>query len=147
MKKLFSSISSALGIAPKEAPTPIQPTAIFEQVVISSKASGDYMPAWECFVNTEFFVPVIRSDVGKQTKDFRFVVQNNPQDKKPYVIVSEELGRLENPHSAEAIKIKGAALIEQLNPEVGILVSLSNGGFGMPADLVAWLRASIQPAH
>lgn len=114
---------------------------------MSSKSSGDYARAWECFVNTEFFVPVVRFDAGEQTKDFRFVVQTNPQDESPLVIIAEELERLQNPNSAEAIKIRGGKLIELLNPELGILVALSDGGFGMPADLVGWLRSSLQPVH
>lgn len=104
------------------------------------------MPAWEKFVNTDFYIAVVRNDEGPQTSDFQFVVKPSVQhDGKPIVIISEEVQRLECPQTSEAVKMKGAALIGMLHPEVGILIALSDGGFGMPADLVAWLRASMQP--
>lgn len=119
---------------------------MFEQIVKSCKAANDYMPAWERFLNTAFFVSVIRHDSGAQTQDFRFVLNTNTPDGMPCVIVSEELHRLQNLHSFEAIKLSGGKLIEMLNPDVGILIALSEGGFGMPKNLIGWLRASIQPA-
>jgi hypothetical protein len=117
----------------------------FEGIVRTAKQTGEYMPAWESFVNTEFFVGVLPHDAGNQTSDFRFVVREGPRG-EPMVIVSEDLSRLESPATDKAIKVRGGNLVSMLNPEVGILVALSDGGFGMPVDLVAWLRACMQVA-
>jgi len=34
-----------------------------------------------------------------------------------------------------------------LNPEVGIVVALDEGGFGIPKDIMQWLKDSLQNAH
>ena len=100
----------------------------------------------EHFVNTQFFVVVVRNDSGAKTKVFRFSVFNNPVDKKPYVLVSEHLDRLENVQSGEAIKLSGAQLIQMLQPELGIVIGgLDGGAFAIPNGQVQWLRESIQP--
>ena len=117
----------------------------FEIIVRAAKQTGNYMPAWESFINTEFFVGVLPQDAGSQTSDFRFVVLEGPEG-EPMVIVSEELDRLDSPATDKAIKVRGGHLVSLLNPEVGVLVALSNGGFGMPVDVIAWLRASTQVA-
>lgn len=105
------------------------------------------MPVWERFVNTQFFVVVIRNDSGQQTKDFQFVIFNNPVDKKPYVLVSEHLERLESVQSGQAIKVSGAQLIQLIRPELGVIIGLNNpekGAFAIPNGQVQWLRDSIQ---
>jgi hypothetical protein len=117
----------------------------FEKVVRACQATNDYMPAWEKFVNTEFFVAVLPQDSGSQTKDFRFAIHNSPKN-EPTVMVSEELEYLKSSATDKAIKMRGAILISTLNHQVSILVALSDGAFGIPVNLVAWLRASIQPA-
>jgi hypothetical protein len=120
---------------------------IFENVVRACKKSGNFMPAWESFVNTEFYTAIIQKDNGLQTGDFQFQVKTSPQGNgEPMVFVSEVLERLDGMGTATAIKLKGAELVRMLNPEVGVLVVLSEGGFGIPAGLVAWLRESMQPA-
>lgn len=148
MKKFFSAIGASLGLASSPASSqPIIQTP-FEIALRISKQSGELMPVWELFVNTQFFVVVIRNDAGAQTKDFRFSVFNNAVDNKPYALISEHLERLENVQSGEAIKVSGAALIQMLNPELGIMIGLQGfeeGAFAMPNDLVKWLRESIQP--
>ena len=116
----------------------------FEGVVRACKVSNDYMPAWEKFVNTEFFVAVLPQDAGSQTSDFRFAIHDSPKN-EPAVIVSENLEHLKSSATDKAIKIRGANLISMLNHQVSILVALSDGAFGIPVNLVAWLRASIQP--
>jgi len=106
------------------------------------------MPVWERFVNTQFFVVVIRNDSGQQTKDFGFAVFNNPVDQKPYVLVSEHLERLENVQSGEAIKVSGAQLVQLLRPELGVIIGLNapeKGAFAIPNRQLQWLRDSIQP--
>ena len=117
----------------------------FEDVVKACKATNDYMPAWEKFVNTEFFVAVLPQDAGSQTRDFRFAIHNSPKN-EPTVIVSESMDYLNSSATDKAIKMRGANLISMLNHQVSILVALSDGAFGIPVILVAWLRASIQPA-
>ncbi len=117
----------------------------FEDVVGACRVTDDYMPAWEKFVNTEFFIAVLPQDVGRQTSDFRFAIHNSPKD-EPTVIVSENLEHLNSSATDKAIKMRGANLISTLNHQVSILVALSDGAFGIPVNLVAWLRASIQPA-
>ena len=117
----------------------------FEKVVSACKPSNDYLPAWEKFINTEFFIAVLPQDTGNQTRNFHFVIHNSPKD-GPTVIVSENFDYLKLSATGKAIKMRGANLISTLNHQVGILVALSDGAFGMPANLVAWLRAGIQPA-
>lgn len=117
----------------------------FEKVVRACQASNDYMPVWEKFINTEFFITVLPQDTGSQTSDFRFVIYNSPKNDEPTVIVSETLDYIKSSATNKAIKVRGATLIFALNHQVGILVALSDGGFGIPANLVAWLRAGIQP--
>jgi hypothetical protein len=120
----------------------------FEVAVKSSKVTGDYLPAYGCFANTKFYVAVVRLDSGAQTSEFCFVVKSSPEDQgRPCVLISEELSRLEGVHSSDAILLSGGKLVELLNPEIGILVALGDGAFGMPVDIVRWLRGSIQPAQ
>ena len=119
-----------------------------ETAILEARDTNDFMPVWELFVNTHFYVIVIPNDEGSQTSDFTFAIfQNSETENKPFVIVSELLERLENSSSNKAIKIPGAELIQLLNPEVGIMVSLEDGAFGIPKDQVQWLRESIQIAH
>ena len=148
MKKLITTIGIALGFVAPVIPTPTAAQTVFESVLHASKKSGELMPIWERFVNTQFFVVVIRNDIGEKTKDFQFPVFNNPVDEKPYVIISEHLERLENVQSGEAIKVSGAQLVQFLPPELGITIGLNNpegGAFGIPNGQVQWLRDSIQP--
>lgn len=148
MKKLITSIGVALGLVSPAMSAPPAFQTDFESVLYASKKTGELMPVWERFVNTRFFVVVIRNDSGQQTKDFRFVVFNNPVDKKPYVLVSEHLERLENVQSGEAIKVSGAQLVQLLRPELGLVIGLNDpeeGAFAIPNGQVQWLRDSIQP--
>ena len=107
------------------------------------------MPVWELFVNTQFFVVIVRKDAETITKDFMFSVFNNPVDNKPYVLVSEYLDRLANAQSGEAIKVTGAKLVELLRPELGVIIGglkeLEGGAFVITNELMQWLRESIQP--
>jgi hypothetical protein len=123
----------------------MNPSESFEKVIKAAKATGDYTPAWEKFANTEFFVPVLTQDSGNQTRDFHFAIHGSPQG-EPSVLVSEDLEYLKASPIQKTIKIRGEKLISILNPQVSVLVALSDGAFGIPANLVAWLRASFQPA-
>ena len=123
--------------------------SIFENAVNKSKISNEFMPVWELFVNTHFFVITVPLDSGNQTSDFRFSIFQSPETQnQPVVIVSEVLERLgKNSSSTKAIKVTGAKLIQLLNTEVGIMIALNDGAFGIPKEQVQWLRASIQPSH
>lgn len=148
MKKLITSIGVALGLVSPAIPAASVAQTTFESVLDASKKTGELMPVWERFVNTQFFVVVVRNDIYQKTKDFRFVVFNNPVDKKPYVLISEHLARLENVQSGEAIKVSGAQLVQLLQPELGIVIGLNdpdNGAFAIPNGQVQWLRDSIPP--
>jgi hypothetical protein len=116
----------------------------FERIVLSCKATGNFMPAWERFVNTRFFVAVIPADSGPKTSDFRFQILKNPQDGKPCIAISEHLDKLSSTQGQKAIQEIGAKLVTMLRPELGILIALSDGAFGLPPELVGWLRSSIQ---
>lgn len=148
MRRLFTSIGAALGLVASPAAIAQAPKTPFETVLITSKKTGELMPVWESFVNTQFFVVVRRNDKGEITKDFRFSIFENPVDKKPYVLISEHLDQLENKQSGQAIKISGAQLVQLLNLELGIIIGgLEDGGaFAIPNSQVLWLRKSIQPS-
>lgn len=146
MKKLFSSIGAALGIVTAISPASQQAQTTFESILYASKKTGELMPVWERFVNTYFFVVIVRHDSEPKTKDFRFSIFNNPADNEPYILVSEHLERLENAQSGEAIRVTGAQLIQLLRPELGIVIGgLEDGAFAIPNSQVQWLRESIQP--
>jgi hypothetical protein len=145
MIKLIRSIGVALGLMAVATPVSQAAQTSFESVLYASKQNGELMPVWELFVNTKFFVVVIRNDHTEKTKDFKFSVFNNPVDKKPYVLISEHLERLENVQSGEAIKLSGAELIKLLRPELGLVITgLDAGAFAVPNNTVQWLRDSIQ---
>ena len=118
----------------------------FESVVRAAKVSNDFMLAWEKFVNTRFYVAILTQETGSETRDFRFVVHRHGPQNEPMVFVSEDLNRLRVTAAEKAIQMSGAELLNMLNHEVGIVVVLSDGGFGIPVGLVAWLRASMQAA-
>ena len=103
------------------------------------------MPAYQLLVNTEFFVPVLQKDSGNATQDFRFAVRGDINN-APMLVISEEMSRLHAQGTTTAIKMRGSELISRLHPQVGIIVALSNGGFGLPAEKVQWLKRCMQPA-
>lgn len=118
----------------------------FEETVLKAMESKDYLPAYEKFVNSRFFIGVHRSDAGPGTLDFRFDVISNEGNVESYVIIAEDICRLKNTRTTDAIQITGVELAQMLNPEVGIMVALESGGaFGIPKELIQWLRESIQP--
>ncbi len=106
------------------------------------------MPAWEAFVNTNFYIFIIPRDSDDETQDFHFsIFQSKKTQNKPVVIISEMLNRLVNLNGEKAIQITGGKLIEILHSEVGILIALKDGAFGMPSDIVKELRSSIHMLH
>ena len=121
---------------------------MFEAIVKSCKTTGDYMPAWEAFANGDFYVEVIQKDEGQETADFEFVATpfGAPTAREPMIMIAENVQQLARTQTRQAIRINGAILIGLLAPEAGILVKFDGEYFVMPKDVVAWLRAGIQPA-
>lgn len=118
-------------------------TSDFELSVINATHTVNYDDVWNLFLSTEFFVRIIQRDIGGQTENFLFAIHKS-QDGKPMVMASEKLSRLALKDAGEAIKVRGGHLISILDPQVGILIALSDAVFGLPANLVAWLRTSMQ---
>lgn len=141
MNKVIRSLAAMLGRG--DNGTVESDLSALEQAIQTARHSDDFMPVWERFVNTDFFVLVDQRDSGSQTRDFRFVISTSPKD-EPAVLISEDIEKLSGRERSQAINMSGGRLIEVLNPEVSILVVISDGGFGMPVDLVAWLRQSMQ---
>ena len=117
----------------------------FEEIVKKCKVSGDYMPAWELFVNTKFYVGIHRLDSGDVMRDFRFLIFDSPNDGSPCLIVSEVLERLSKEKSKDWLCMTGSELIRKSRPGLSILVALSDAGFGVPSNVIEWLRKSMQP--
>jgi len=148
MKKLLTSLIAALGLSTTPQAQELLPSD-FEVAVIEAKKTNEFMPVWELLLNTPFFVITVPMDTGEITSDFRFSIFKSPETQnQPVVIISEVLERLENNSSSEkVIKVAGAKLIQLLNTEVGIMVALEAGAFGIPKEQVQWLRSSIQSVH
>ena len=85
MKKLFTAIGTTLGLISAPVVSAQVTNTAFESALYASKKTGELLPVWEHFVNTQFFVVVVRNGSGAKTKVFRFSVFNNPVDKKPAV--------------------------------------------------------------
>jgi len=54
----------------------------FEGEVLKAKNTNEFMPVWELFINTKFFVMVIPNDTGEQTQDFRFSIFQSKDTQK-----------------------------------------------------------------
>lgn len=119
----------------------------FEQAVKESIKTGDFVPAWKALVNAEFFVPVTVRNVDAETEGFNLYIQKNPQDGAPCVFVSEQEACLKEVPSSRTIKMRGGQLVAMLRPEVSIIALFNDGGFGVPLDVIAWLKSNIKPAN
>lgn len=148
MRKVLAAFLSVVGLSGTTNAEEVN-VSQFERAVLNAKTTQDFMPVWEAFVNTQFYVSVIPMDSGSTTENFRFsVFQSEGTQNQPAVLVSESLERLgPNSSSSKAIKMAGAKLVQMLNPELGIVVGYRDGGFGIPKEQVQWLRESIQPVH
>jgi hypothetical protein len=117
----------------------------FEILAIQCKVSGNYMPAYEKFVNTRFYVGIIPAPPGEPADNFRFILGKSPEDNGPCVIVSETQDRLQKQKAKQHLHIMGSELVRKLNPQVSILVALSDRGFGINTKTVNMLKVSMQP--
>lgn len=146
MKKYLITLILALGII-NTGHTEVA-LSKFESAAITARETNEFMPVWELFLNTEFFVLVIPLDSGEQTSDFKFSIFKSPETQnEPVVLISEEIERLHHNENVKAIKLRGGKLIQVVNSELGIVVALTDGAFGIPKEQVQWLKASTQPAH
>ena len=133
-------------VAPKS--TPLTFTSEFETVLKTSKAINEFMPVWELFGNTKFFVPIIQDDSGESATGFLFFTIAYPDSNSPSVMISEQLERLANMQAESAICITGTELIKMLHAEVGVVINTNlpdeNSIFVIPKGAVQWLKESIQ---
>ena len=118
----------------------------FEHSVKESIKTGDYVPAWKALVNAEFFVPVSVRHVDAETEGFNLYVQKNPQNGEPCVFVAEQEACLQAVPSGKTIKMRGGQLVSMLKPGISIVAVFNEGGFGVPLDVIAWIRSNIKPA-
>jgi len=118
----------------------------FEKIVKACRATSDFLPAWKKFANTFFFVAVLPQLPDADSGGFDFVVHDSEKTRGQAAVIAENLDDLKNPATDRAIRINGTRLIAMLPVNLGILVAWSDGAFGIPANLVAWLRANIQTA-
>jgi hypothetical protein len=116
----------------------------FETIVKACTKTSDFLPAWQKFANTMFFVAVLPDNPEAANGGFDFIVHISEKTKGPAVVIAETLEHLKNPATNKAIRINGTRLIAMLPVEAGVLVALSDGAFGIPATLVGWLRATIE---
>ena len=133
-------------VAPNSTP-PAFPSE-FEAVLKTSKAINEFMPVWELFVNTKFFVPIIQDGSGESATGFLFSIIAYPDNNSPSVMISEQLERLANMQTESAIYITGTELIKMLHAEVGVVINTNlpdeNSIFVIPKGVVRWLKESIQ---
>jgi hypothetical protein len=116
----------------------------FETIVKACRATSEFFPAWQKFANTIFFVAVVPEDLAAATSGFDFVLHTSEKTNGPAVIIAETIDHLKNPATNKAVRMNGTKLIALLPADVGIVVALSDGAFGIPADLVQWLRTNIK---
>lgn len=117
----------------------------FEQVLIAAQAAGSFTPAWKKFVNTKFFVPVIRSadeDPAKFTLRIAQIAQNGGRS----ILISEVRERLDQPVSGLA-SLSGAQVVRLLQADASILVALSGRAFSIAKEQVEWLKRSVEAAQ
>ena len=109
----------------------------FEQVLTAAQAGGSMTPAWKKFVNTKFFVPIVRS-ADDDPKNY--TLQTEDKGGKRAVTISEarELVDLRRGHGLAAIS--GAEVVRRLHADAIILVALSEGFFSIARDRVDWLK-------
>jgi len=113
-----------------------------DKAIEVAKKNNDYMPVWQEFINTKFYVLATPLDEGDKTSNFRFNIYNIKG--QPTIILSENLDRIAATGGEEkAIQVAGGKVIQMLNPDVAIMVALEQGGFGLPKDIVDWLRNSL----
>ncbi|MES2017916.1 MAG: DUF805 domain-containing protein [Pseudomonadota bacterium] len=118
----------------------------FEQVLAAAQAEGSLTAAWKKFVNTKFFVQVVRA-ADNDPKKATLHLARGPQSGAPVVHISEVRERLEQPHGATLATLSGADVVRMLHAEAAILVALSDSAFTIAKDRVDWLKKGIEAAQ
>lgn len=121
-------------------------TETFEQVLTAAQAEGSLTSAWKKFVNTKFFVPVVRSP-DNDPKKFTLHLANGPEQGGPAVRISEVRERLEQAQGATLATLTGADVVRMLHAEAAILVALNDRAFTIAKDRVDWLKKGIEAAQ
>ncbi|WP_426105022.1 DUF805 domain-containing protein [Massilia sp. TSP1-1-2] len=118
----------------------------FEQVLAAAQAAGSTTQAWKKFVNTRFFVAIVRSADGNP-KNFTLQLADADADGNIAVRISEQRERLVVGGGNTLVTLSGAEVVRRLQAEAGILVALSEGVFAIARDRVDWLRKGIEAAR
>lgn len=118
----------------------------FEQVLTAAEADGAFAPAWKKFVNTRFFVAVVRP-AGSDPRDFRLHVAPGAHGAEPAVLISEVRERLERQHGGALATLSGADVVRMLRADGAILVALSDRVFSIAKERVEWLKKGIEAAQ
>ncbi len=115
----------------------------FEQLIRAAQLDGDYKPVWRQFVRTRFFTPLLPASDGALD---RLRVLPNQNDGKPWLLLAQQMARLELEAGHEAKAMYGGEVIKKLAPGVAIGVALGKGVFNIPANFVDGMRKSMEAA-
>ena len=118
----------------------------FEQVLTAAEADGAFTPAWKKFVNTRFFVAVVRP-AGADARQFTLHLAPAAQGGEPAVLISEVRAQLERRHGGDMATLSGAEVVRMLRADGAILVALSDRLFSIAKDRVDWLKKGIEAAQ
>ncbi|MBK9220059.1 MAG: hypothetical protein IPO35_03220 [Uliginosibacterium sp.] len=128
--------------------TGFAPDVLFEttlsQALTSDAATANMMPAWNHFLNAEFFVAVTPKAEGPINDAYDYAVFSSPKQAEPYIVVSEYPEKMTGHDGQQAIRVRGGSLIHTLNPQHSIVIALSQNTFTLPTSLLAWLRSNTQ---
>jgi uncharacterized membrane protein YhaH (DUF805 family) len=116
----------------------------FEQVLTAAQADGSFTPAWKKFVNTKFYVAIVRSP-DSDPKNFNLHVQD--AGGKPAVTISELRERLAPAPGNALVVMSGAEVVRRLHADAAILVALSDRAFSIARDRVDWLKKGIEASQ
>lgn len=119
----------------------------FEQVLTAAQADGSFTPAWKKFVNTKFFVPIIRPAGSADAKAFKLRMSDIMGDGKQSILISEVRERVEEQHGSALASLSGADVVRMLHAEASILVALSDRAFNIAKDRVEWLKKGIEASQ
>jgi uncharacterized membrane protein YhaH (DUF805 family) len=118
----------------------------FEQVLTAAQADGSFTPAWKKFVNTKFFVPVVRPP-GGDAKNFKLRMSDIMGDGQQSILISEVRERVEEQHGSSLASLSGADVVRMIHAEASILVALSDRAFNIAKDRVDWLKKGIEASQ